>query len=30
MEPSYCWPAIAYVERNPVRAGMAATATIRW
>jgi putative transposase len=31
MDPSYCWRAIAYVERNPVRAGMAATAAgYRW
>jgi putative transposase len=22
MEPGYCWKALAYVERNPVRAGM--------
>ncbi len=31
MEHSYCWRAIAYVERNPVRAGMAdAAAEYRW
>lgn len=26
MEPPYCWRALAYVERNPVRAGMMAAA----
>ena len=26
MEPPYCWRALAYVERNPVRAGMASAA----
>ncbi len=26
MEPPYCWRALAYVERNPVRAGMTSTA----
>lgn len=31
MEPPYCWRALAYVERNPVRAGMVAAAlNYRW
>ncbi|MDP8991305.1 MAG: transposase [Acidobacteriota bacterium] len=31
MEPVYCWTALAYVEHNPVRAGMSETAErYRW
>lgn len=31
MEDSYCWRAVAYVERNPVRAGIAEEAAqYRW
>ena len=31
MEPPHCWRALAYVERNPVRAGMTSAATdYRW
>jgi REP element-mobilizing transposase RayT len=31
MEAPHCWRALAYVERNPVRAGMTAVATgYRW